>query len=239
VPAVAVALSDAGTNSSIAKLVPLADGGCSLIPAFSPSPHPGWLLVEVPVDYSVAGVMRAPRENLFAGYRSDFPVKLSLHGSGLVQFSRVGAQGVLSGRDPVSRAPRALGYDSFPITDPPRTGPMFGRTAWGLSAYPAVQRNRAAVVAQDADVWDQDPDTSKPGNAYAFEFWPLPRWALPHARVAGGHLILIADADPILLRDHFPQEAQDPAIGAAFRMRYVRRGGGARRRRRVSPCHIS
>jgi hypothetical protein len=175
----------------VAKVQPYRDGGWALIPAFQPVPHPGFLLMEIPTDYSRAGAFHVPRSSLLREYRSAHGVKLSVHGAGYVQFSRVGSEGVLSGVDPVSRQARAFGLQSRPTTDPPRSGPMFGISAWGLAGYPALATSRRDVVVVREDrQYLENPDLDLERSGVALEFWPLPRWALPHASRVGDLTIL-------------------------------------------------
>jgi len=181
----------------LARLVPYRDGGWAMIPAFRPVPHPGFLLVEIATDYSRTGVMEVPRASLLREYRSAHGVKLSVHGGGFVQFSRVEAEGLLSGVDPTTHQARAFGLQSWPTTDPPRSGPMFALTAWGLANYPVLEASRSvAVVVGDDWQYLEDPDLEVERNAVALEFWPLPRSALPEARRIGDLTILKVGTHP-------------------------------------------
>jgi len=198
VNAIVVAVHRAGLGiRKVAKVEPYRDGGWALIPAFRPMLHPGFLLVEIPTDYSRAGVMHVPRASLLREYRSAQGVKLSIHGAGFVQFSRVGSEGLLSGVDPGTHRARAFGLQSRPTTDPPRSGPMFGLTAWGLADYPVLQTTRpVAVVVGDDWQYLEDPDLDIERNGVALEFWPLPRSALPQARRIGDLTILNGGTHP-------------------------------------------
>jgi hypothetical protein len=187
---IALATLSAGTRQ-VAKLASYPDGGWALIPGFQPQPHPGCLLLEVSVDYSRAGVQLAHRASLLREYQSAHGVKLSIHGDGYVQLSRVGTEGVLSGRDPITHNPRAFGFQSFPTTDPPRTGPTFGARAWGLDTFPQP-RARSTLIVPETEFYVERPDIVERRTAIALEFWILPRWALPHAHRRGGLTILEA-----------------------------------------------
>jgi hypothetical protein len=191
-----VAIATEWGERAIAKLVPLADGGWSLIPLLNPDPFPGWWLAEIATDYSRGGTMRSHGDDLLAEYRSDHPVKLSVHGGGFVQFSRVGQRGVVSGRDKISRRPRGLGYESRPVTDPPRSGSMFTMTAWGLEEYPYLRPNRQAIVFGENDLYDQWPDSAEIGTAYALDCWPLPRYALAAASISTTRRLLNMPGHP-------------------------------------------
>jgi hypothetical protein len=180
---IALATSSAGTRH-IAKLASYPDGGWAVIPGFEPQPHPGYLLLEVPADYSRAGAQLMPRPSLLREYRSAHGVKLSIHGDGYVQLSRVGTEGVLSGRDPITHSPRAFGFQSFRTTDPPRTGPTFAVMAWGLELFPRP-RARNTLTVPETEFYVERPDLVEHRTAIALEFWILPRWALPHAHRRG------------------------------------------------------
>jgi len=113
-------------------------------------------------------------------------VKLSLHGDGFVQFSRAGTTGILSGRDPTTGKIRGFGLHSFSPMDPSRTGPMFSMSAWGLSEYETVDRGARGTLTVDERSFYYEQPNRTGQNAYVLEFWPLPRWALPHARRVDG-----------------------------------------------------
>lgn len=191
-----VAIGTEWGERAIAKVVSLADGGWSLIPLLNPDPFPGWWLAEMATDYSRPGTLVSHGDDLLAEYRSDHPVKLSIHGGGFVQFSRVGERGVVSGRDKITHQPRGLGYESWPVMDPPRTGPMFGTTTWGLAEYPSLRPNRQAIVFGKNDLYDQWPDSSEIGNAYALDCWPLPRYALAAASISATRRLLDMPGHP-------------------------------------------
>ena len=201
--AVYVALSIASCQYAVAKIVPLADGGWSLIPLINPVPFPGWLLLEIATDYSRSGASQALRQDLLAEYRSDSRVKLSIHAGGFVQFSRVGERGLLSGRDPMTRRPRGLGHSTSSIADPPRSGPMFGMTAWGVAEYPRLCPGRQALVFGDEDLYDEFPDSSEVGDAFAIDCWPLPRWALASASISTAHRYLEMPGHPVYADEPF------------------------------------
>ncbi len=191
-----VAIATEWGERAIAKVVSLADGGWSLIPLLNPDPFPGWLLAEMATDYSRGGTRRSHGDDLLAEYRSDHPVKLSIHGGGFVQFSRVGQRGVVSGRDKITHQPRGLGYESWSVTDPPRSGPLFTTTAWGLAEYPALRPHQQAIVFGENDLYDQWPDSAEIGTAYAVDCWPLPRYALAAASISTTRRLLDMPGHP-------------------------------------------
>jgi len=163
----------------------LADRGFSLVPAFDPKPHPGTWVGEVPVDYSRAGAAHVGLEQLFREYRASGGVKLSIHSDGFVQLSRRDADGLLSGKQSDGR-PRAFGYQSFMPTDPPRSGPSFGLSAWGLVEYPPAKPNSASLVFRPDEVYQQYPDVEHERNALHVDFWFIPRYALREGVRRGG-----------------------------------------------------
>lgn len=188
----------------VAKILPLSDGGWALLPGFDPKPSRGFLLLEVPTDYRQKGSVNIPRSSLYREYRSTHGVKLSIHGHGFVQFSRIGADGVLSGTDPVTGKARGFGLQSFPVTEPPRSGPMFGLGAWGLEAYPKLPPStRGSILFEDEDLYFQSPDRDIDRNAYAVEFWPLPRRVLPAARLHRQKLVLEIPGHPYYADEPF------------------------------------
>ncbi len=87
----------------------------------------------VPVGYSRSGGFVVARPDLLAELRSAYRMKLSIHGRGFVQFSKVDMQGVLSGRDPATDRPRSLGYETWLVRNPPtyRTYVRDGRVGRG------------------------------------------------------------------------------------------------------------
>ena len=175
---VAIRRDDIGPRR-VGKVSMLKDHGFAFFPAFKPDPHPGFWLGEVPADYSRAGRSQVGREQLFREYRSTGAVKLSVHGDGYVQLSRAGAGLLLSGRD--NGRPRAFGYQSFAPTDPPRSGPSVGMMVWGLVGYPLPKPGVATMVFGPDELYLQHPDESIAREAYAVEFWFLPRYALMEA----------------------------------------------------------
>ncbi|MFI5259592.1 MAG: hypothetical protein ACHQ01_08300 [Candidatus Limnocylindrales bacterium] len=181
---------------SVAKIVGQGDGGFVVIPLLAPRPFPGWLLMEMAVDYSFRGVLSVHRSDLLAEYRSDHPVKMSFHRSGFVQFSRVGEVGVLSGTDPVTKEPRGLGYRTRPIWDPPRSGPSFGVTAWGLARYPEAKRGRRVEVFAQSDIYSDGEPWKRGVVAYAIELWILPRAALLASEAMGHGSVSVVDGLP-------------------------------------------
>ena len=71
----------------------------------------------MPATYDAPGFWLS-RSAMYREYSSAHGVKLSLHGSGFVQFSRAGTTGVLAGKDPQTGRPRGcqrrLKVDPFP-----------------------------------------------------------------------------------------------------------------------------
>lgn len=186
----------------LAKVLAYPDGGVGLVPLYAVSPELGLLLAETPTAYDAPG-FEVPRSSMYREYRSSFSVKLSIHGSGFVQFSRAGTSGVISGSDPQTRRARGFGYQGFPPNDPPRSGPMFSMTAWGLADYYDYRkRGRHSILMGHDDVYFERPGA--PGQTgYALEFWPLPRHALPSARIRGGLLKLACPPHPYYANNAF------------------------------------
>jgi hypothetical protein len=169
----------------LAKVIAYRDGGFGLVPLYAVDPGLGTLLVETPAAYDAPGFL-VHQQSMYREYRSSHPVKLSIHGSGFVQFSRAGTNGVISGKDPLTRRARGFGYQSPPPTNPPRSGPMFAMTAWGLGEYGDYHGpGKHSILMGPDDIYSAQPGA--PGlSGYALEFWPLPRYALPSARLHGG-----------------------------------------------------
>jgi hypothetical protein len=180
----------------VARVLAYPDGGWGLVPLYRPQPHPGFLLLESPVDYSRRGEFLVPVETMYRQYRSAHGIKLSIHGDGFLQFSRADAQGVISGRDPVTGESRGFGYQSFRPDDPPRSGPMFGLGAWGLDEFDLHGARRSGALIVDERHLYFYPAWLKRWDAYMFEFWPLPRYALPHVRIRHGLTMLAAPRHP-------------------------------------------
>ncbi len=175
---------------SIARVVPYADGGFALL---APYVHArDWLLLQFPVDYSRAGEFGYDLEHgVHRRFRSSRGVKLSVHGSGFVQFSRSGQSGILAGRDAAGE-PRAFGYESFaPGRQWIRSGPYCAVAARGLDAWDAPKRRVAhEVVVEEGDLYDESAHAPPPSEpTFVFEFWVIPRLALVESRSRGRHRV--------------------------------------------------
>jgi hypothetical protein len=171
------------------------DGGFGLVPLYAVDRAHGTLLLETPTAYDAPGFL-VHQHSLYREYRSSYPVKLSIHGSGFVQFSRAGTTGVIAGKDPQTGRARGFGYQGPPPANPARSGPMFGMTAWGLGEYEDyLGPGKHSILMGRDDVYASPPGA--PGlSGYALEFWPLPRYALPAARLRGGLLKLANPPHP-------------------------------------------
>jgi hypothetical protein len=175
---------------AVAAITRLADGGIALVPLYPQIAPLGFELLEVPADYSRRGSFVIPRTSLYRQYRSVHGVKLSLHFRGFVQLSRRDSQGIVSGRDPETGVPRGFGFQSFPLDNPPRSGPTFALIAWGLSDYPEGNARGEDLTVHPSDIYAQWPDERRARNTLAFEFWVLARTALRHGRLRGDHMVL-------------------------------------------------
>ena len=170
----------------VAKLLVYNDGGFGVVPLFKVAPDSGTWLVETQTAYDAPGFW-ASRQSLWKDFRSSYPVKLSVHGGGFVQFSAAGSTGIVSGTDPVTQRPRGFGYQGRLPHDPARTGPTIGMTVWGLEAYDDLPvYGRHSVVVGRRDIY---PTPTKAGDqlAYALEYWALPKYALAVAYERAGH----------------------------------------------------
>jgi hypothetical protein len=178
-----------GELRKIARLTRLADGGVSIIPAYE-SVRPGWLLIEISTNYAKVGEFSIPAEDLRRRYVTSGGIKLSLHRDGFVQFSRSGSRGLLSGTDPVTGAARAFGLDSFPLTYPPRSGPMFAMQTWGIDSYPTTFGRGNRIDIRPDSLYYQFPDRDIDRNGYALEFWPFSRDKLVHSKSRHGLVLM-------------------------------------------------
>lgn len=79
--------------------------------------------------------MPVPENGLIVRYSASDRVKLSYHVDGFVQFSGENPQTIISGRDPVTKEPKGMGYESYPLATPITSGPSVGMTIWGLDEY--------------------------------------------------------------------------------------------------------
>jgi hypothetical protein len=155
----------------ITKIQPYSKGGFAILMPYH-AERRGYL-AKHPVDY-------ASREDIFLRhdvieYSAKDRVKLSIHPDGFVQFSSESGAKIVSGRDPVTGAPKGLGLISQPLGDPIRTGPTFGATVWGLTDFEPLQsseRADAMVFSEESFYYrDCTPDR---WSAYVIEGFVFP-----------------------------------------------------------------
>ena len=143
-----IVIQDQGTLRKITKIVPYGRGGFAVLVPYHRARR-GHLL-KYPVDYSKRDLVLSFAEA--TEYSAEDRVKLSLHPDGFVQFSGENPGKIVSGRDPETGEPRGLGVMSRPLSAPVNTGPTFGITVWGLSAFEpldAASRHNAVVFSEE------------------------------------------------------------------------------------------
>ncbi len=140
-----IAIQDtSGTTRKITKIVHHSDGGFAVLAPYHTARS--GLLLKVPVDYNVKGMMAIPLEECI-GYTADDRVKLSFHPDGFVQFSGENPAKIVSGRDPTTGDAKGLGLISNPLSNPIRSGPTFGISVWGLHEFEELEPDRDDVVS--------------------------------------------------------------------------------------------
>ena len=73
---------------------------------------------------------------------------------------------------------------------------MFAMTAWGLDTYQDCRtKARHTIEVGPHDMYSDGSGTSGL-SGYALEFWPLPRYALPSARLVNGLIKLAGPPHP-------------------------------------------
>ena len=147
--------------------MPLADGGFSLLCPYHPEKN-GWLL-KVPINYSI-GESIGKIDNTEQFSVSD-TVKLSLHMSGFVQFSRGAKKPIVSGYSEVLQKPKGVGVKS-PVPVEVTTGPLCGFTAQGLEKFKPLTNEKAEVFLRN-DLW-YHPKYPPDSDAYHVEIFMLP-----------------------------------------------------------------
>jgi hypothetical protein len=119
------------------------------------------------------------------------PVKLSVHMSGLVQFSVTGKSVPSGGR----LAPKGIGIFSHPLLDAPPTGPTFGATIYDIRAHAPLTGTEASHVISfgqlDIARWTPPVLGRAHGyHVYYIEVFALNRSVLTEARLSDGELVL-------------------------------------------------
>jgi hypothetical protein len=180
-----------GKARKITKVVPYSSGGFALLMPYHREKR--GMLMKAQVDYNVVGPYRVgPDEHV--DYDASDRVKLSYHGDGFVQFSGENPSKIISGRDLATGAAKGLGLVTNPISNPIRTGPTFGVTAWGLDDFDIAENvGPSDIVFENDDLYYRgcDPDSA---NAYMIEAFVFPNrfWAGVRSRRMGGWAISLS-----------------------------------------------
>jgi hypothetical protein len=139
-----IAVQDAsGVKRKITKIIHHSSGGFAVLAPYHKARS--GLLLKIPLDYGVKGESWIPLADCI-GYSADDRVKLSFHPDGFVQFSGENPAKILSGRDPETGQPKGLGLMTNPLSQPIRSGPTFGISAWGLTEFEELEPNRNNVI---------------------------------------------------------------------------------------------
>ena len=158
-----VAVQFGSAYKRICKVVEFnaSDGGFCIIPSGQTQ---SGLLSKIPYKDTV-GTYKI-NENDMVHFQDSERVKLSYHGDGFVQFSKVGSQGIISGRD-ATGAPKGVGLYSAPISNPIQTGPCMAISAWGTREFKVWKPKPAgnAIIIRDADFYidEINPAGHRPG----------------------------------------------------------------------------
>lgn len=99
-------------------------------------------------------------------------VKLTIHRSGFVQFS---GKGITSGIDKLGKT-KGMGLNSFPLTQPIKTGPTVGFQVWGLEkGFQTISDiSKTDFIYYQDNFIERPLIENEPLNTYLFEIWVLP-----------------------------------------------------------------
>jgi hypothetical protein len=108
-------------------------------------------------------------------YFVDVPVKLSIHPSGLVQFSMTGK--IRSGMDDAFWLAKGLGIHCPPLWHPIETGPTFGLTMFGLKRCkqwaPQQAKGVRSLIFEEGDFLDRE-EHNRTYHRYDIQFFIFP-----------------------------------------------------------------
>jgi hypothetical protein len=141
----------------------------------------GWV-GKVPVDYKKIGGSYISVDDLIS-FTAEDRVKLSYHPDGFAQFSGEVQGKVISGRNPKTGEPKGIGLMTQPLSNPIRTGPSFGVTAWGLDDFVELGKKEDALVFEPEDMYFRNC-TQETANGFILEVFVFPKryWAATRQR---------------------------------------------------------
>lgn len=170
----------------ITKIIPYKDGGFALVAPYH-SARSGYV-AKFPVDYTKVGKFAVSLDEL-VGFTADDRVKLSYHPDGFAQFSSEIQGRVISGRDPTTGEPKGVGLITAPLSNPIRSGPSMGVTAWGLGEFEELDANSNSIVFSPDDIYYRGctPETA---CAWAIEFFVFPNRYWAGVRSRGNQFVL-------------------------------------------------
>jgi hypothetical protein len=172
---IAIREESGGRPRKITKVVSLGDQGFSVIVPYHRVKT--GVVGKMPIDYKRTGLYTIPTAD-FESFTAEDRVKLSYHSDGFAQFSGENPGKIISGRDPVTGQPKGVGLFTHPLSNPIRSGPSVGITAWGLNNFDELDNDRDALIFEPDDLYYRacTPGTS---NGYFVEFFvfPLRYWA--------------------------------------------------------------
>lgn len=120
-----------GVLRKIFKITPHSDGGFDVhIPYHKEKSS---YLYTIKIPYKIGNFSIDLKKSVIKEFTSDIDIKLSIHKSGFVQFSK-GIK-IISGIDQDTGKPKGLGIKIGSLDNPIRTGPTFGVTIWGLDRF--------------------------------------------------------------------------------------------------------
>ncbi len=171
-------------------------------------------VLKIPISYS--GVLAVSRDNFVQEFSLENRPQLSIHASGLVQFSGSGiVSGITNGRY------KGVALQSAPLATPIETGPTCSVAIWGLDAgYKKVTSQKKDSIVFDVSAcnrpeafYNRHYKNDVGFNSYLFELWVFPMDDY-YAKT-----IRVIDSIEWMVLS-FPN--YDPRPGAVFAMRVIR-----------------
>lgn len=165
-----------GTARKLTKLIPLSDGGFSVLVPYHKARS--GVVFKMPVDYKQLGKFEVPYSCL-ERFTASNRVKLSYHFDGFAQFSGEGQGKIISGRDLETGEPRGVGLMSSPLDEPVSSGPSFAICASGLVEFDELNEDSKgkSIVFGPDDFYHRSPPNACNGWLVEGFVFPERYWA--------------------------------------------------------------
>lgn len=195
-----ILIESGGIRYKIFKITPHSDGGFDVHIPYHKDKK-GYLF-KIKLPYLI-GTFLAPTSAIIEQKKITTDVKLSIHQSGIVQFS---GKGVISGFDKKTGQPKGLAIKINPISTPITTGPTFGVSVWGLEDFDILQnkegnKNYISFTPQEFYI---DPPSEMGANTFNFECFLF--------KVSDARQVIKSPDGELLFIKNFPQYTPNPKI---------------------------